>query len=451
LGTGPLCRSHACVILDRMAKRLLRGIGTAFWQLRIPLMYAAAYLWRTVLFRTTFIAITGSMGKTTAKEFLAGALATRFPTASSLANQNGYAGVPRSVLRVRPWHRFAVIEVAADGRGLMRSSARLVRPDIAIVLLVGRCHMREFRTLDNVAADKSILLSRLKRNGIALLNGDDALVAAMAGSLPQRVVWFGSSTGFDYQAEAPSSNWPRRLSFELRAGAEHISVRTRLVGVHWKYSVLAAIAAANICGLSLDEAVAAAAEIEPVPGRMQPVRLPSGAVVIRDEIEGSIDALKPAFDVFATASAARRILVISGVTNISRSPRDRYRAMGRDIARIFELAVFVGDAADHGVRGALAAGQNPSGAYGFSSLWQAGEFLARELRPGDLVLLRGRLTDHLTRLCFDLAGPVACHRTICQKTMICDNCSELGAAVPLLREPPALEQIVIPSRRAAQV
>jgi len=428
----------------RMARRMLREAGMALWRIRVALMYAAAWLWRTLLFRTTFIAITGSMGKTTAKECLAGILAAHFPTACSFANQNNYEGVPRSLLRVRPWHRFAVIEVAANGLGLMRRSARLVRPDIAIVLLVARNHMKDFRTLENVAAEKSMLLARLRPNGIAVLNGDDARVAAMAGSVDQRVVWFGSSPAFDYRAAAASSKWPERFSFQLHAGPESRTVHTRLVGTHWKYSVLAAVAAADLCGVCLDDAITEVARIEPVAARMQPVRLPSGAVVIRDEFDGSIDALAKAFDVFASAAAERRILVISGVTDTTRGPRDRYRIIGRTIAGAVDIAVFIGDMAEHGVRGVVAAGMSPASAHSFASLWEAREFLAKELRRGDLVLLRGRVADHLQRLAFALAGPVACHRTDCEKRIICDLCPELGAVTPLEREPAPLTHITAP-------
>jgi UDP-N-acetylmuramoyl-tripeptide--D-alanyl-D-alanine ligase len=424
-----------------MASRILRAAGMAVWHSRVAFMYAAAFVWRRLLLRTTFIAITGSMGKTTAKECLAGILGARYRTACSVANQNDYSGVPRSLLRVRPWHRVAVIEVAANGLGLMRRSARLVRPDIAIILLVARNHMKNFRTLENVAAEKATLLARLRPQGIALLNGDDPRVAAMARPVRQRLVWFGSSPAFDYCAEAASSSWPQRFSFQLHAGPERRTVHTRLVGTHWKNSVLAAIAAANLCGVSLDDAIAEVARIEPAPARLQPVRLPCGAVIIRDELDGSIGALAKAFDVFASAAAERRILVLSGVTDTSRGPRDRYRTIGRSIAGAFDIAVFIGNAANHGVRGAVAAGMKPENVHGFVSLWDAREFLAKELRRGDLVLLRGRLVDHLSRLSFALTGPIACHRAHCEKRIICDLCPELGAVTPLQPETAPLTHI----------
>jgi len=421
----------------------LRQLGIAFWHCRIALLYAAAYVWRRVLVRTTFIAITGSKGKTTAKECLAGALQARYPTGKTLGNQNGYDGVPRSVLRVRPWHRFAVIEVAAKGRGLVKRSARLVRPDVAIVLLVARNHMKDFRTLENVAAEKAELLAHLGPRSIAVLNGDDPRVAAMAESLKQRVVFFGSSPSFPYWADAATSKWPERLSFDLHAGAERAEVRTRLVGCHWRHAVLGALAAAHVCGMTLRDAVMGVREVEPVLGRMQPVQLPSGAMMIRDDLDGSLGASDAAFETLAGATAERKILIMTDVTDTSMSPRQRYRTMGRAIARIFDLAVFIGDRAGYGVRGAIAGGMSSERARACFSWQQAEDFLAGELKQGDLVLLRGRVGDHLARLYFALLGPVACRKTLCRKQIICDLCPELGALSPPRAVPAPATHIIL--------
>ena len=105
---------------------------------RLPVQWALAYLWRRLLLRTTFIAVTGSVGKTTTKECIAAMLSARFPTAGTLRNHNDRHGVPRTILRVRPWHRYAVLEVATNERGLMRRLAWLVRPHVAVMLTVAR-------------------------------------------------------------------------------------------------------------------------------------------------------------------------------------------------------------------------------------------------------------------------------------------------------------------------
>jgi len=416
-------------MLAMEARQGTRKLGLAVWHCRVALMYAGAYLWRRLLFRTTFIAITGSVGKTTAKECLAAALASRHPTAKSIANQNDYSGVPRSLLRVRPWHRFAVLEVASSRPGMMKRSARLVVPDVAIVLAVAKTHVQNFRTLQNTAAEKAALLASLPANGVAVLNGDDPLVAAMAAPLKRRVIWFGTSPSFDYWAEGASSQWPGRLSFQVHAGAASERVQTQLVGAHWKNSILAAIAAAHTCGMPLQEAVRAASAVQPTQGRMQPATLPCGATVIRDDQNGSVDTLQAAFLALAEAQARRKILVITDVTDTSRSPRERFHKIGKQAVGIFQSAVFIGHTAHHGVREMIAAGMSPDQAHAFDSLQQAEEFLRHELAPDDLVLLRGRATDHVTRLYFALLGTVHCRKAHCDKTTVCDLCPELGAVI----------------------
>jgi UDP-N-acetylmuramoyl-tripeptide--D-alanyl-D-alanine ligase len=420
---GRECEFH----LRMNGKELLRKLGMTLWFFRIAILFACAYVWRRLLFRTTFIAITGSVGKTTCKELVTAALGGFAPTARTFRNENDYSGVPMTLLRVRPRHRFAAIEVAADGLGVMYRSAPLVRPDIAIVLRVTRNHMKHFRTLDNIATEKAALLAQLSPRGIALLNGDDPRVAAMAASVRHRVVWFGSSPSFDYWTEAASSNWPDRFSFVVHAGAEQAEVTTQLVGTHWSYSVLAAIAAAHLSGVPLADAASAVRQIEPVAGRMQPVRLPSGAIVVRDELDSSIDTLPPAFQAMEKASASRKILVLGGVSNSPRGPKVRFRRIGTEIARIFDVAVFLGETAEYGAHGAIAAGMNAGQVHAFFSPDDAERYLKAELREGDLVLLKGYMVDHLTRLAFALAGPIRCRKPRCEKMTLCDFCDELGA------------------------
>jgi UDP-N-acetylmuramoyl-tripeptide--D-alanyl-D-alanine ligase len=404
----------------------LQRLGLRLWHVKIGVMYAAAYAWRRILFRTTFIAITGSMGKTTARQCLAAALSSRFRTVQNVANQNDYAGVPRTILRVRPWHRFAVIEVAAGRAGLMKRGARLVRPDIAVVLTVARSHMRNFRTLDSVAVEKSQLVGALRSGGTAVLNGDDPHVAQMADSAKHRIVLFGTSAACTFRADSLSSRWPERFSFRFHAGGESLNVQTRLVGNHWKDSVLGALAAAQVCGVPLAEAVEAISSVDPTTGRMEPAKLPCGATMIRDDFNGSTDTLRHALKAIADASASRKVLVISDVTDNSNSPRDRLKKIGREAAATVDLVVFIGDRAAYGVEGAVSAGMQPRSAHGAPDWQSAAGLLKAQLRDGDLVLLRGRGNEHLGRIYFSQLGTVRCPKPRCDKMILCELCPELG-------------------------
>jgi len=404
------------------------NMGVLLWSYRLWLLYALAYLWRRLLFRTTFIAITGSVGKTTAKECMAAILSTQFSTASTLNNQNDRYGVPRTMLRVRPWHRFAVIEMGTDGPGLIKRSAQLVRPHVAIILTVARCHTKVFSSLEEIAAEKASLLDAVLPGGLAILNADDSNVRQMASGRRCHVKTFGLSAGQDLWADEVSSTWPETLTLRVHTSSEVEWVRTKLVGRHWANSVLAGIAGALACGVPLKVAAAALAKVEPFPARMQPVQLPNGATMIRDEADGSYDTWQAAVKVLGDAQTARRVLVISDVSAWPEKPlrpRDRYKELGRMASRVAEVAIFVSAHAHHAVKAAVAAGMHPDSVHGFTNLLKAAEHLKSELRHGDLVLLRGQATDHLSRICFAQFGEIGCWKTHCGKTIVCDHCDEL--------------------------
>lgn len=399
-----------------------------------PLIYAAAYLWRRLLFRTTFIAITGSLGKTTAKECLADVLAAQFPTARSYRNQNAGFVVYLNLLRVRPWHRFAVIELATDKPGCLARMARLVHPDVAVIIGVARTHTKNYRSLEDTAAEKARLLEGLRPGGLAVLNGDDARVSAMAGKGRLRSRRFGTTPSCDLWVDQVSARWPQRLSFRAHLGSESLPVETQMVGAHLLPSVLAALATATGCGLSLEEAARAIRRAEPFPGRMQPVSIPSGAIFLRDEYNGSQDSLLPALRVLEEATAARRVLVAADFSDCSWKPRKRLSELGRDAARVAELAIFIGERASHACKAAVAAGMPPENVREFSTLEETAGFLRGELSSGDLVLLRGRHCDQLSRLMFAQLGQVKCWKALCYKGMMCDICWELGTPPRDLRK-----------------
>jgi UDP-N-acetylmuramoyl-tripeptide--D-alanyl-D-alanine ligase len=405
--------------------RLPRPAETIYHGLRGRTVRLLTFVWRRLMVRTTVIAITGSVGKTTAKECLAAMLESRGPVLKTHQNQNDKFGVPRTIRRMRPWHRYAVVEVGTGAPGDIRRLARLLKPDIAIVLRVARTHTNMFGNLDNIATEKAELLSFLPRRGCAVLNADDARVACMADGNPCRTVFFGTAAACDYRAQAAASNWPERLAFELVTGEQTVQIRTQLVGTHWMTSVLAALAAGGICGVSPEEAADRVARVPPFMGRMQPVALPNGAIVMRDEENGSPDTLSAMLDVLRNARATRRWLVFSDQSDSRESPRRRLRNIGRLAARLCDIAVFVGDHAHHAAGAAIDSGMESACCREFVSLQDSAKWLQKNLRPGDLVFLKGRGTDHLSRILFAQFGNIGCWRSGCGITRLCDVCDQL--------------------------
>jgi UDP-N-acetylmuramoyl-tripeptide--D-alanyl-D-alanine ligase len=389
------------------------------------LLYLIAYLWRCLLFRTTFIAITGSIGKTTTKECIAAIFSAHFPTEKTHGNQNDSYGVPRTILRVRPWHRFAIVEIGIDRPGRMYRLARLVSPDIAIVLTIARTHTTAFTTLEDTAAEKAQILKSLKSDGLAILNADDPLVNKMAAGFRYGVKTFGYSAGPDLWADCISSKWPARLTLRVHNGIETQWINTNLVGKHWVNSVLASLLTANSCGISLKNSAKELKKVKPFTARMQPVRLPSGAIILRDEGNGSPETFQSAFKVLEESSTARRVLVISDISDSRERPRVRFKQLGKITSQIADLAVFIGEHGHYAVKAAIASGMKQEFVLNFTDLHKASIYLRSELKSGDLVLLKGRISDHLSRVIFAQLGTIGCWKTKCQKRFVCDTCEQL--------------------------
>lgn len=396
-------------------------------RLRLGTLRAAAGLWRRLLWRTTFIAITGSFGKTTAKDLIAAALSLNAPTAATAGNWNGPRGVCWAVLKTRPWHRYSVVEIGTAAHGAVRAAVSVMRPRITVFLRVGKAHLQTFRTLENVAGEKAWALRRLPADGLAVLNSDDPHVMAAAALSPAPVVWFGSHPESVARRRSASSAWPERLTLEVDWNGRPATLRTRLVGTHWEASVLAALAVAGVCGAPRDAVLRRFEEYEPFTARLQPVQLPSGAVLLRDEYNGTMQAWQASSEVLRQARAERRILVTSDATDHSAGgPAARYKKFARFAAGHCDLAVFLGSHARAGAAAAVRFGMHPDAARAFDDLFQAAAWLRAALRPGDLVLLRGRQRDKLARLYLELIGTVGCRLPECDRQTWCDVCPDAG-------------------------
>lgn len=397
-------------------------------------LFLLAGLWRRVL-PATFVAVGGSVGKTTAKELIAAVLAAKGRTYRSIANQNAGIVVPLNVLRVRPWHRYAVIEssIGLDGStcGFDESTSGrswLLRPDVGVMLAVRRTHTDLYPTLEATAAEKVKLFDHLAPGGVCCLNGDDERVAQMAELVRRRVRMHGTTPGFDVWAEDVEAKFPQRLRFTARTADESVSVQTQLAGAHWLSSVLAALSVGLEAGVPLADAARAIESVEPFRARMQPVRLPNGAVFLRDDYQSSIDVSDAAFKVLEEAEAARKILVATDISDYDKSTQNRRKYLAAAAARVSDVAVFIGQKADYGVRRAVEAGMAEGAALAFGDLFAAADYLKGELRDGDLVLLKGRVTDHVARLLYAQFAEVGCRLKRCPKTMLCDECWELGVS-----------------------
>lgn len=403
--------------------------GARMHRLRKRTAGARAFLWRRLMFRTTFIAVSGSVGKTTTKELLAAILREHHSTNWSPGNWNlrKTGGIEQTILHTRPSHRFCIVETSTEKPGDMQAVARLLKPDVAMMLEVKRCHTNTFKTLEAIANEKAQLLRHLGRGGRAVINQDNPYVARMVSELRCKVTRFGAGEGVDLRLRHAESRWPNRLRMQIEVNGSVHDVATRLVGTHWAPAVMASLATATACGVPLQNAIASLGEVEPFWARMQPITLPdSGATILRDDWNGSIDTFEPAFKVMEEASAERKIVIFSDYTDSPTKLRSRASRLGKRAAELADMAVFVGDYADRSAAAATREGLDPENVHEFVTISATIEFLRSALRQGDLALLKGQGHHHLSRIYLGLLGDIGCTRPSCSKMILCDRCPELG-------------------------
>lgn len=386
---------------------------------------AAACLWRRCMRKTTFIAIVGSMGKSTATKCLYKILSSQF---SCITNEdsNGRLGLTRTVLKVRPRHRFAVLEVGILKKNRMWRSAFMVKPHVVSMTGVARRHVSGLGTLDSILYEKAQIMRHLRTDGLVTLNGDDQRVASLAGSIPCPVRIFGSDPKHDVWADEVSAVWPERLRLRVHVGRESYPLQTALVGTHWTPSVLAAIATSVSLGVTPRDAADALHGIEPFPVRLDPVTIPSGAVILRDEYNGGLPTYRVALEILREARVKRRIAAVGRVTEAEGRPTEGARQLGKLLAVSADLAVVTGPQAAEIRAAAVNAGMSFDTILIVEDVRAMSDWIGSQSRSGDLILLKGEWNEHLSRASFAQLGSVDCWQFPCPVPVVCDKCSKLG-------------------------
>jgi UDP-N-acetylmuramoyl-tripeptide--D-alanyl-D-alanine ligase len=355
----------------------------------------------------TVIGITGSVGKTTTKDLLAQLLEASGPTVAPAASFNNEIGLPLTVLRADERTRYLVLEMGASGPGHLDYLTDIAPPDVAVVLVVGRAHLGGFGGIEAVAAAKAEIVAGLAPGGLAVLNADDARVAAMSVRAPGEVLWFGEGAAAQVRAEDVIVDETGRARFTLRGPGGTAPVTLQLVGEHHILNALAAAAAAIAAGLTVpDVATRLSAARAISPHRMAVTERPDGITVIDDSYNANPDSMRAALKALAVMAGRERrsIAVLGEMLELGEDTRVAHDELGRLAVRLnISVLVVVGDGAR-----AIHDGAAHEGSWGEESILvqdvdAAEEFLDRMIAPGDVVLVKSshgaglwRLGDYLT-------------------------------------------------------
>jgi UDP-N-acetylmuramoyl-tripeptide--D-alanyl-D-alanine ligase len=331
------------------------------------------------------IAVTGSAGKTTTKEAIAHVLSMRFRVLKSEGNFNNHFGLPLMLLKLEPDYEVAVIEMGMSHAGEIRALAKIAQPEIGVVTNVAPVHLEFFDSLAGIARAKYELIESLPAGGTAVLNADDEYVSQFGRDFKGKVVTYGTRATADVRAERIQSRGAEGAEFDVVIGGVREHAKLPLVGEHNVLNALAAVAVGLERGLKPAEAVGALATLAAADKRGQVLQV-GNIRVINDCYNSNPKALEAMVDALATMAAKRRIVVAGEMLELGPAGEEMHRQAGQHIAeKKIDVLVGVRGLAQAAVEGARQAGAR---AEFVASPEEAGEWLAREARDGDVVLLK---------------------------------------------------------------
>jgi len=361
------------------------------------------------------IGIGGSNGKTTTRELTFAILNRRFATLQNHANENNLVGVPLTLLRASERHDFAVVELGTNQTGEIGRLAEIAKPRCAVLTSIAEEHLEGLGDLEGVINEEAALLAALPRDGIAVVNFDDVRCVRASAKAACRVVSFGT----DERCEIRASNIRMDREGTHFTLNERHSFHLPLLGVHNVHNALAAIAVGWVSGVAIHDMQAALRDVEAAPHRLE-YRQFGGVGVIDDSYNANPASMCAALSTLAAMPCVgQRVAVLGDMLELGTHTERLHREVGAfATTHAPDLVLTVGPNA-----GLIAeALEEHFELTGRGSVWRcadAGEAAAelmRELREGDLVLLKGshgmrldRITQAL-RLRFALAVQARCIR-----------------------------------------
>jgi len=370
-----LGRGAAGLVVERrteLAHGVVEVIVRSTWD---ALFSVAGYVCTRV--NPLVVGVTGSNGKTSTKEMVAAILERKFNVLRTTGNLNTETGVPMTMLKLEPEHTALVVEMGMQRAGDIGRLAELAKPSIGIITNIGSVHIEFFDSQEHLARSKGELVAALPESGLAVLNADDpffSLLTALSAA-PVRSFGLGGGAvrGEHYSAVAGGG-----CEFTVR----DVPVRLALEGRHQARNALAALAAGEFAGVSLEEGAQALANVA-VAHRLQEHQASNGVVIIDDAYNASPESMLAAFDTLAERPRQGRLLAVLGAMGeLGSLGHESHQRVGRRAAEVFDAVAVL----DSELGRVLA---EASEAFLVSDREAAVIWVKNNARRGDLVLVKG--------------------------------------------------------------
>lgn len=387
--------------------------------------------------RPLVIAVTGSVGKTSVRNAIATLLSARFRVAPPIKNYNNEFGVPLTILGskspgrsivgwlsvlLRPVRNFPdvfVLEYGIDHPGDMAFLCDIAQPKFSVITRISPVHAEFFRSVEQLAEEKAIILERTSKDGLCVLNADDPLVLGLSGHANAPIVKYGFSATADARVISYEMNTRDDYSFEPGevfstckvqvAMPDNDLVDFELKNVLGRSSVgsfIPAIVIAKRLGISNDEIILKIPEVKAEPGRLNPIAGIKGSLILDasyNAAPASMQAALEVLSVFMPEQNARRIAVLGSMAELGSYSENEHRLLGMRVAEAgVDLLVTVGELARDTRRGAIEAGIPEEHTAHFNTSKEAGRWMDAQVKKGDIVLVKGSQAARMERVVKDI-------------------------------------------------
>jgi len=363
-----------------------------------------AACWRRQL-AVCVVGVTGSVGKTLTREVIAAVVASQFSVLSSKRNYNNEIGLPLTLLNLRPWHQYAVLEMGMYALGEIEVLASMSLPRIGVVTNVGPTHLERLGSIERIAQAKSELVRSLPSDGIAVLNGDDQRVRQMRSLGPRKAVLFGLRPGNDFRAESVRTHGLEGISFEVEAGDKRRRFRVPLPGEHSVYPALAAISVGQVLGISWSDIERALLHSRDA-SRLQ-VRQADNEIRVLDDTYNAAPVSVSAALRILRGQPGRRVAVLGDMLELGEYSERGHREVGREVVHCADVLVAVGKLSRWVADEAVRRGMSGSAVHVADDNRQALARLRMILGGGETVLVKGSRGMAMEQIVEGLVSPLS--------------------------------------------
>jgi len=339
-------------------------------------------------FDIPIVGVVGSVGKTTAKNFIYSVLSVKYNTLATIANLNNELGCSLMILMLGEEHEAAVIEMGIDSFGEMTREAQVVRPTHVVMTRIAESHLNNLIDLDGVLRAKSEVFAFMKAGGAAILNGDDPYLrgfdpASINGTVKKYL--YGTSPGCDYRAEEERHYGTRSVAITVKYGGKALSAAIPAYGTTLVYGGLAAVAAGDMLGLSPDEIKTGLESYSQVGGRANVLKL-KRFTVIDDCYNANRASMSAALDSLFMLDG-RKTAILGDMLNLGENSAEMHREIGAKAANVCDTIIFCGERAEDMFKGAVATRLEPD-AYYFPLADAMFQNLRSIIKDGDNILVK---------------------------------------------------------------